>query len=100
MYFSDGSAAQYKNKKKVINIYHKQDLGLSAEWHFFTISHGNGLADGMRGWLQRQCLKRVYNNQIRRPYELFSYCSSNIHNITVFYVQEDEKLNYKKELAE
>jgi hypothetical protein len=42
----------------------------------------------------------VYNNQIQTPHELFNYCSSNIHNITFFCDQEEQILNYKKELAE
>jgi hypothetical protein len=45
-------------------------------------------------------LQRVYNNQIETPYELFNYCSSNIHNITFFDVQQEQIPNYKKELAE
>jgi hypothetical protein len=32
------------------------------------------------------------NNQIRTPQELFNYCSSNIHNIAFFYVEEDKFL--------
>jgi hypothetical protein len=62
MYFSDDSAAQCKNRKKIINIYHEQDFGLSAEWHFFATSHGKGPADGMggtvKGWLQRQVYRK------------------------------------------
>jgi hypothetical protein len=54
MYLSDGSAPQYKNrKKKIINIYHEQDFGLSAEWHFFATSHGKEPADGMGGTVKR-----------------------------------------------
>jgi hypothetical protein len=44
-------------------------------------------------------LQTEYNNQIQKPHELFNYCSSNIHNIKLFYVQE-EKILKKKELAE
>jgi hypothetical protein len=51
-----------------------------------------------KDWLQRQ-IYGVYNNQIQTPHKLFNYCS-NIHNITFFYVQEEQILNYKKELAE
>jgi hypothetical protein len=39
VYFSGGSAAQYKNRKKLQNITcHNEDL--PAEWHFFATSHG------------------------------------------------------------
>jgi hypothetical protein len=54
MYFSDGSAAQYKNRKHFIDILcHEQDFGLSAEWHFFATSHGKGPAGGMGGTVKK-----------------------------------------------
>jgi hypothetical protein len=53
MYFSDDSAAQYKNRITFISIYHEQDFGLSAEWHCFTRSHGKGPAEGMGGTVKR-----------------------------------------------
>jgi hypothetical protein len=74
MYVSDGSATQYKKRTKCINIYHDQDFGLSAEWHFFTTSHGKGQADGIEGTVKRLAakasLQKVYNNQIKTPPEL------------------------------
>ena len=34
-YFSDGSAAQYKNKYNLVNLCtHKRDFGSDAEWKF------------------------------------------------------------------
>lgn len=40
-YFSDGAGGQYKNRKNFVNlIFHKEDFGLNAEWHFFATSHG------------------------------------------------------------
>jgi hypothetical protein len=45
-------------------------------------------------------LHKVYNNQIQTPPELFNYCSSNIHNITFFCVQEEQIFNKNKEIAE
>jgi hypothetical protein len=54
--------------EKIINIYHEQDFGLSAEWHFFT-SHGKEPADRMGGTVKRRAakksLQKVYNNQIQ-----------------------------------
>lgn len=47
-YFSDGSAAQYKNCKKIANIsFHSADFGVDAEWRFFAMSHGKGPCDGV-----------------------------------------------------
>jgi hypothetical protein len=37
VYFSDGSAAQYNNRKNLQNITcHNEDSGVPAEWHFFA----------------------------------------------------------------
>jgi hypothetical protein len=63
---------------------------VSAEWHFFVTSHGKGPADGIGGTVKRLAaktsLQKVYTNQIQTPHDLFNCCSSNIHNITFFYV--------------
>jgi hypothetical protein len=63
MHFSDGNAAQYKNRKEIINIYHEQDFGLSAEWHFFTTSHGKGPASGIGGAVKRLAAKASLQNK-------------------------------------
>ena len=48
IYFSDGCAAQYKNRKNFINLcHHEEDFGMPAEWHFFATSHGKGLCEGV-----------------------------------------------------
>jgi hypothetical protein len=56
--------------------------------------------EGVRRPAAKTSLQNVYNNQIQSTPELFNYCSSYIHNITFFYVQEEQILNKKKELAE
>ncbi len=41
VYVSDGSAAQYKNKKNIANLlHHKEDFGIDADWEFFPTAHG------------------------------------------------------------
>ena len=43
-YFTDGSSAQYKNRKNFANLTcNKDDFSSDAEWHFFATSHGKGL---------------------------------------------------------
>ena len=50
LYFSNGSAAQYKNRKNIVNLcYHKEDFWVQAEWHFYATSHGKGPCDGIGG---------------------------------------------------
>ena len=40
-YYSDGALSQYKNYKNSANLlFHEQDHGIPAEWHFFATSHG------------------------------------------------------------
>jgi hypothetical protein len=60
--------ARYFNRKKFINIYHEEDFGLSAEWHFFTTSHGKGPPVRMGGTEKRLAAKTslqgMYINQI------------------------------------
>ena len=57
-YFSDGAAAQYKNRKNFANLaYHEEDYGVPAEWHFFATSHGKGPCDGIGGTVKRLATK-------------------------------------------
>jgi len=82
VYFSDGCAAQYKNRKNFANLCnHEQDFGMPAEWHFFATSHGKGPCDGVGGTVKRLAarasLQRPYENQILTPRQLFEFgCAS------------------------
>ncbi|KAF4524822.1 hypothetical protein B566_EDAN013982 [Ephemera danica] len=54
-YFSDGSAAQYKNKYNYLNLsYHEEEYGVPAEWHHFGTSHGRGVCDAVGGSVKRE----------------------------------------------
>ena len=58
LYFSDGSAAWYKNWKNFVNLcYHKTDVGCQAEWHFYATSHGKDPCDGIGGTVKRLAAK-------------------------------------------
>ena len=51
--FSDGCAAQYKNKKNFKNLcLHKKEFGIDAKWTFFATSHGKSPCDGVGGTLK------------------------------------------------
>ena len=57
-YFSDGAAAQYKNRKNFINLcHHVVDFGIPAEWHYFATSHGKSACDGVGGTVKRMAAK-------------------------------------------
>jgi hypothetical protein len=71
-YFSNGSAAQYKNIKNFISLYfNEKDFGVTAEWHFYVTSHWKGLCDGVVGTVKQlaahSSLQQPYNLQIMTP---------------------------------
>ena len=75
-YFTDGSAAQYKNRKNFLNLcYHESGFGVQAEWHFYATSHGKEPCDGIGGTVKRLAarasLQRPYCSQIITPNLLF-----------------------------
>jgi hypothetical protein len=42
LYFSNVAASQHRNKKNSTNLVnHDSKFGITAEWHFFTTSHGS-----------------------------------------------------------
>lgn len=94
-YFSDGSAAQYKNKKNFVNLcFHEEDFKVKGEWHFFATAHGKGPCDGVGGSVKRLAarasLQRPYEKQIQTPQQLFEWAVENIAKIELAYsTQED-----------
>ena len=50
IYFLDGAASHYKNRKDFINLAnHEAYFWMPADWHFFATSHGKGPCDGVGG---------------------------------------------------
>ena len=96
VYFSDGAASQYKNRKNFSNlICHANDFpDVTAEWHFFATSHGKGPCDGVGGSVKRfatkASLQRPYDNQIQTPLDLFRWADDNLPSIKVIFVGKDE----------
>lgn len=94
-YFSDGSAAQYKNFKNFVNLcHHSNDFHISAEWSFFGTSHGKSPCDGIGGTAKRLAarasLQRPIENQILTPCNLFEFCDEHLTGIKFFFVSNDE----------
>jgi hypothetical protein len=54
---SDGSAAQYKKRKKIINIYHEQDFGFSSEWRYLQQAMRIDKQMGIGGTVKRLAAK-------------------------------------------
>ncbi len=98
-YFSDGAAAQYKNRKNFINLcHHKADFGVPAEWHFSATSHGKGACDGVGGSVKRLAarasLQCPYDHQIMTPRQLFEWAVVNIPATSFQYITLED---YKSE---
>lgn len=91
-YFSDGSSAQYKNRKNVKNICcHETDFKIEIEWHFFASCHGKGPCDGVGGTLKRCCLRASLQGAIiRNAMDLCQWAQKNLPNITVDYFSLEE----------
>ena len=98
IYFSDGAAAQYKNRKNFLNLcHHKSDFGIDAEWHFFATSHGKGPCDGLGGTVKRLAARASlqqpyddYDHQIMTPRQLYEWASENISTIVFTYCTTDD----------
>ena len=95
LYFSDGSAAQYKNRKNFVNLcHHKEDFGIQAEWHFYATSHGKGPCDGIGVTVKRLAakasLQRACHSQFMTPSQLFDWAIENIERIHFKYCTIDE----------
>lgn len=94
-YFSDGSAAQYKNKKNFLNLcFHEEDFKVKGEWHFSATAHGKGPCDGVGGSVKRLAarasLQRPYENQIQTPRQLFEWAVENITKVNFAYSTQEE----------
>lgn len=95
IYFSDGAASQYKNRKNFINLcHHKEDFKILAEWHFSATAHGKSACDGIGGTVKRLAarasLQKPYNNQIMTPRQLFDWASANITTTHFDYCSSDD----------
>lgn len=93
-YFSDGCAAQYKNKYNFINLcLHEKDFQLKAQWSFFATSHGKTECDGIGGTVKRlarrESLQRPLEKQIITVTELFEFCKTRIENINFHFIPKE-----------
>lgn len=105
-YFSDGAAAQYKNRYNLVNLlHHEEDFEIPAEWHFFATSHGKGPSDGLGGTVKRLVsranLTLTADQQIQTPNQLYRWAEENIQGINISFVSDEQirraenKLKYR-----
>lgn len=105
VYFSDGAASQYKNRKNFLNLcLHEADFGVPAEWHFSATSHGKSACDGVGGTVKRLAarasLQKPYDSQIITPLQLFEWAAHNIQGIIFTYCTSAEYEMEKQYLEE
>lgn len=105
-YFSEGSAAQYKNYKNFVNLcHHENDFNLTAERNFFATSHGKGPCDGIGGVIKR--LATRYSKQLVQSgkdrlltaKQLYEYANENIKGVEVYWVRTEDIEEVKKYLC-
>lgn len=89
--FSDGCAAQFKNKYTLSNLrYMKEDYGVTGEWHFFATSHGKGAVDGIGGLLKRIVWNGVKSRKtvIQTALDFYSYAKNKVNHVSLFYIPQ------------
>jgi hypothetical protein len=99
MYFSDASIQEHK---KIINIYHEQHFGLPLNGTSLKQAMGRNRQmewEGhWKGWLHRQVYRKRTIIKFKHPKNYSSTAEATY--ITSHYVQEEQILNCKKELAQ
>lgn len=75
VFFSDGAASQYKNRKNFYNLCRfKGDYGYDVEWHFFATSHGKSACDALGGAFKRDAVRA----SLQHPGEPFITSARNL----------------------
>lgn len=98
IYFTDGCAAQYKNRNNFYNMtLHEYDFGVPAEWHFYATSHGKSACDGLGGTVKRlvakASLQRPLHDQILTPLHMFNWVKGNILGMNFVFVTNEDYHN-------
>lgn len=92
-FFSDGSAAQYKNKSNFYNLCEmKGKYGFDAEWHFFATHHGKSPCDALGGTIKRMATKAsLQNRSILSAKDLYDFLNEEAKTTinTVYCTQKD-----------
>lgn len=97
--FSDGCAAQFKNKFTLSNlIFAKEDFGIPiVQWSFFASSHGKGAVDGVGATVKRAVWTTVKARRcIVSTAEEFAKCAeSQLKGIKIILVTKEEIKKYE-----
>lgn len=94
-FFSDGAAAQYKNRKNFYNIcLFQKEFDVKVEWHFFATSHGKSACDGIGGAFKRLAraasLQKKSQERISTALELYEWSMKRKSTMSFVYCTKDE----------
>ena len=105
-YFSDGCAAQYKNRFNFINIcHHRKDFDVQCDWNFFGTSHGKTSCDGIGGTVKRATarasLTRTRQHHIVTAQGMYEFLSQEfVSDIHFVFVSNEKVLGMSDSLKE
>lgn len=93
--FSDGCAAQFKNRFNIFNLcFAKQDFDVDLTWSFFASGHGKGAVDGIGATVKRSLWCAIMSRQaiINTPKEAFNFFhnTKKLEGIIVLYCDKDD----------
>lgn len=94
-YYTDGCAAQYKNKFNFINLcHHQEDFQMKAQWSYFATSHGKSACDGIGGTTKRlarkESIQKPLDQQITTARTFFDFCNKSIEKVKFNFVGRDD----------
>lgn len=96
VFFSDGAAGQYKNRKNFYNIAQfKRQFGIEAEWHFFATAHGKSACDGIGGTFKRNARRAsLQGKEISNARQLYVWARQNSSMKIIFCSKFDYTLTF------
>ena len=96
--FSDGSAAQYKNRKNIASLVRfKENFNLNVEWHYSASCHGKGAVDGIGASIKQSARNdSLRGARITNAQELHSWAEKRMKNIKTFLVTSETVLDFEK----
>ena len=96
--FSDGCAAQFKNRYTMSNLlFFEEDFNFRGEWNFFATSHGKGAVDGVGGSVKHAVWNKVKSRscEVQSAEDFAKIAKQVVQGIEVFHVS---KLDVEKEI--
>ena len=103
--FSDGCAAQFKQRYLFSNLYSwEKQFGINMSWNFFATSHGKGVIDGHGGTIKRSVWRYVKSNKdgpgTPTAKAFFDVAVQRNPSIKLFFIPRDEIVSNEVKLEE